>query len=98
MTAKHQNIDDIYSFFDTPVPPALVRLVANQELGFQLFVEFEKGIEIKPIVEGKPVHWRTIEQAIGDLIETDIDHSKLVIDISEWHSHNWPDSRPASVA
>jgi len=86
MTTTHQYIADIYSFLDTPVTPASVRLVADQEIGFKLLVEFENGVEVIPIREdGKPVQWRTIEQAIGDLYEAQIDRSRVVLDISGWY-------------
>lgn len=86
MTTKYQHITDIYSFLDTPIAPASVRLVADQEFGFKLLVELENGVEVLPIREdGKPIQWRTIEQAIGDLYEAQIDRSKVVLDISGWY-------------
>ncbi|KJV29330.1 hypothetical protein VI06_10520 [Aquitalea magnusonii] len=85
MTTETKNIGDIYSFLDAPVAPKAVRLVANEAQGFKLVVEFENGVDVLPLQDGKPVQWRTIEQAIGDLSEASIDRSRVILDISEWY-------------
>lgn len=85
MTMETKNISDIYSFLDSPVASKTVRLVSNEAQGFKLVVEFENGVEVLPLQDGKPVQWRTIEQAIGDLVEAEIDRSRVILDISEWY-------------
>jgi len=84
MTTETKNIRDIYSFLDSPVAPKAIRLVANEAQGFKLVVDFDNGVEVMPLQEGKPIQWRTIEQAIGDLVEAEIDRSRVILDISGW--------------
>lgn len=85
MATETKNIRDIYSFLNSSVAPKAIRLVVNEAQGFRLVVEFDNGVEVLSLQDGKPIQWRAIDQAIGDLVEAEIDRSKIILDISGWY-------------